>query len=87
MTIGHGAVVAARSVVTRDVPPYGIVAGAPARVVRLRHSKKQIHGLLALKWWEWPDEKIRAEIPLLSSNRVDEFLERHDAMIEPEAAC
>lgn len=53
LTIGHGAVVAERSIVTKDVPPYAIVAGAPARIVRYRFDEKTIERLLMLRWWEY----------------------------------
>ena len=52
--IGHGAVVAAASVVARDVPPYAIVAGNPARVVRSRFSEEDVERLLRAAWWDWP---------------------------------
>lgn len=61
--IGTGAVVAARSVVTRDVPPYAIVAGIPARIVKYRHSPILIESLLASAWWECPVELLR-KLPL-----------------------
>jgi virginiamycin A acetyltransferase len=56
--IGHGAVVAAASVVARDVPPYTIVAGNPARIVRSRFSEQDVAGLLRAAWWDWPIELI-----------------------------
>lgn len=52
--IGHGAVVAAASVVARDVPPYAIVVGNPARVVRSRFSEEDVERLLRAAWWDWP---------------------------------
>jgi virginiamycin A acetyltransferase len=58
VTIGHGAVVAAASVVSRDVPPYAIVAGNPARVVRPRFEEEDIERLLRIAWWNWPIELI-----------------------------
>jgi virginiamycin A acetyltransferase len=58
VTIGHGAVVAARAVVTRDVPPYAIVAGNAAKVVKMRFDDRTIWRLLAVSWWDWPVEKI-----------------------------
>jgi virginiamycin A acetyltransferase len=54
VTIGHGAVVAAGSVVARDVPPYAIVAGNPARVVRRRYDDEDVERLLRAAWWDWP---------------------------------
>jgi virginiamycin A acetyltransferase len=58
VTIGHGAIVAAGSIVTKDVPPYAIVGGNPARVIRYRFTPEVIEHLLKLKWWEWPIDKI-----------------------------
>jgi hypothetical protein len=76
VSIGHGAIVAARAVVTRDVPPYAIVAGVPAKVVRWRFEPAVIERLLKVAWWEWDDERIRQFVPLLSSTRTDEFLQQ-----------
>jgi acetyltransferase-like isoleucine patch superfamily enzyme len=77
--IGHGTVVAARSVVTRDIPPYSVAAGIPARVVRKRFSEDQIQRLLKIAWWDWPEERIQEAVPWLSSSRIDEFLARYGA--------
>lgn len=65
VSIGHGAIIAARALVTRDVPPYAIVAGNPAQVVRLRFDEARIRELLDMAWWNWPEEMIRARIPEL----------------------
>jgi acetyltransferase-like isoleucine patch superfamily enzyme len=70
VTLGHGAVVAARAVVTKDVPPYAIVAGNPARLVRLRFPEERIAALLASRWWDRPEAEIRRMIPLLMSGDV-----------------
>jgi virginiamycin A acetyltransferase len=75
LTIGHGAVVAARSVVTRDVPPYAIVAGNPARVVRLRLPEAQVAALLAARWWELPPAEVARLLPLLMSDKVEDLAE------------
>jgi virginiamycin A acetyltransferase len=56
--IGHGAVVAAKAVVPHDVPAYAIVAGNPAKVVKMRFDRRTIDRLLAVAWWDWPVDKI-----------------------------
>lgn len=58
VTIGHGAIIAARSVVTHDVPPYAIVGGNPARTMRMRFDERTVERLLAVAWWDWPVDKI-----------------------------
>jgi virginiamycin A acetyltransferase len=58
ITIGDGAVVGACSVVTKDVPPYAIVAGNPAKIIRFRFSDEIICELLKIKWWNWPADKL-----------------------------
>jgi virginiamycin A acetyltransferase len=58
VTIGHGAIVAAASVVASDVPPYAIVGGNPARVIRMRYEKDDVERLLRAAWWDWPVELV-----------------------------
>ncbi|WP_424933583.1 CatB-related O-acetyltransferase [Amaricoccus macauensis] len=62
VTIGPGAIIAARSVVTQDVPPYAVVAGNPARVVRRRFDETTIDRLCEIAWWDWPIAKITASL-------------------------
>ena len=76
--IGHGAVIGTRAVVTRDVEPYAVVGGVPARTIRHRFPPEQVEALLRIRWWDWPDDQIRAAVPLLSSGDIDTFLERYD---------
>ena len=59
VTIGSGAVVAARAVVTKDVPPYAIVGGNPAQVIKYRFDETSIRRLLKLKWWDWTEEEVK----------------------------
>jgi hypothetical protein len=73
--LGDGAFVAAGSVVTKDVPPYAIVGGNPAKLIRYRFSEEQIAALLEIRWWDWPEDKVRAAVPYLESEDVDEFIE------------
>lgn len=74
--IGHGAIVASGAVVAGDLPPYSIAGGCPARALRYRHTEEQIRALLAIAWWDWPDEEIWAAVPMLSSAPIDDFIER-----------
>jgi acetyltransferase-like isoleucine patch superfamily enzyme len=67
VSIGDGAVVGGYAVVTREVDPYTIVAGNPARVIRRRFSDEEIARLVEIRWWEWPHEEILGVVHLLSS--------------------
>lgn len=74
VTIGNGAVVAAHSVVTKHVPPYAIVGGNPARIIRYRFTPDIIARLEHIAWWNWPIHHILQALPLLFSNRIEEFI-------------
>ena len=74
VTIGDGAVIGARSLVTTDVPPYSIFGGNPARLIRMRFDDATISSLLELKWWDWRDEEIEHMLPLLLSSDLHTFI-------------
>ena len=71
VTIGDGAIVAARSVVTHDVPPYAIVAGNAARVVKMRFDKQTVRRLLSAAWWDWPVDKITRNLDAIRGADID----------------
>ena len=73
VTIGDGAIIGTRAVVTKDVPPYTIVGGVPARQIRKRFSEDMIAYLLALKWWDWPIEKISENIEFIKSADLEKL--------------
>lgn len=77
--IGDGAVVGARAVVTRDVSPYAIVAGNPAKLVRLRFDVETIERLLTVKWWNWEHDLLEKAMPDLLSDDIKLFLDRAES--------
>lgn len=75
--IGDGAVIGARSVVAKNVEPYSIVVGNPAREIRKRFDDDTITKLLKIKWWNWDIQRIKENLPLLLSNNVKEFVDKN----------
>lgn len=71
VTIGDGAIIGTRAVVTKDVEPYSIVGGIPAREIRKRFSPDVIERLRELQWWNWQEEKIRKAIPAIQSGDIE----------------
>ena len=73
VNIGHGAIIASNATVTKDVAPYTIVGGNPAKEIKKRFSKEKIEKLLALKWWDWDIEKITKNVQQLTGNKIPDL--------------
>lgn len=76
VTIGHGALIGTRALVTKDVEPYAIVGGNPAKLIRKRFSDADIALLLEMAWWDWSDEQLQIAMPLLTAGDIP-ALHRH----------
>lgn len=72
--IGDGAIIGAYAIVAKDIPPYTVAVGNPARVVKKRFSQKVINHLLKIKWWNWPAKKIKANLKVLTSGKEKDIL-------------
>lgn len=76
VTIGHGAVIGAKALVTKNVAPYSIVGGNPARHIKYRFDNTTITKLLEMQWWDWDEKKIKEAVPYLMSNNLQGFFEK-----------
>jgi len=83
VTVGDGVVLGAGSIVTRDIPPYSIAVGNPARVIKKRFSDKIIEQLLRIEWWDWPEDKIRRNKQFFSTDFSKEpFLDIYNLIVD-----
>lgn len=82
VTVGHGAVVATNSHVFKDVEPYSIVGGNPAKFIKYRFDREIIDALLEMKWWDLPDEKINEILPLLQLEPTMEIIKQMNHIIK-----
>ena len=78
VTIGDGAIVGSEALVTKDVPPYAIVGGNPAKIIKYRFDEYTIEKLLKIKWWDFDEDELVKIIPLLLSTNIQELIRRYD---------
>lgn len=83
VTVGHGAVVAAGAVVCKDVPPYAVVGGNPAKFIKWRFDEQTRERLLASAWWDWPEAEVKAVARTLCSNDIEGLLDYAQARRSP----
>ena len=81
--IGHGAVIGTRALVTKDVEPYAIVGGNPSKTLRMRFVEADIARLLALRWWDWSDDELKAAMPLLTDGDISALYRHWQTAIKP----
>jgi phosphonate metabolism protein (transferase hexapeptide repeat family) len=78
VTIGNGAIVASHAVVTKDVPPYAIVGGLPAKLIKWRHPQHLADRLQSMAWWDWDHDKLRLALPDFRALSAEAFIEKYE---------
>ncbi|MCU7647060.1 type B chloramphenicol O-acetyltransferase [Pseudomonas piscis] len=81
--VGDGAVIGTRALVTRDVEPYAIIGGNPAKTIRKRFDERTVQMLLEMKWWDWPIDQLQAVMPLMTSGNVEALYQHWQAANQP----
>lgn len=81
VSIGDGVIIASRSVITKDIPPYTIVAGNPAKIIRKRFDEQTISKLLEIKWWDWPIEEITNNINSIVDSDINTLIHTYEKLI------
>lgn len=87
VTVGDGAVLGSYAVITKDVRPYAVMGGNPAREIRRRFSDEHVEQLLRVRWWDWSDEELTELVPLLNDRPIEEFLGCERAQVALAAAA
>ncbi|SHI96436.1 chloramphenicol O-acetyltransferase type B [Aureimonas altamirensis DSM 21988] len=85
LTIGHGAVIETRALVNRDVEPYAVVGGNPAKLIRRRFAEDEVEKILELQWWDWSDDVLKQAMPILTSGDISAFNRRWQTVKKPRA--
>lgn len=85
VTVHNGAVIASNAVVTKDVPPYAIVGGTPAKIIKWRHPTATAQRLQELAWWDWDHETLRKALPDFRALSAEAFLEKYESTKHPQA--
>jgi phosphonate metabolism protein (transferase hexapeptide repeat family) len=85
VTVHDGAVIASNAVVTKDVPPYAIVGGTPAKIIKWRHPSATAQRLQEMAWWDWDHETLRKALPDFRALSAEAFLEKYQSTKHPQA--